>query len=111
MKKVVNKTVSEYTVSFRDTSYKVQPQSSGVFEDEVAKEFVKYYPTILKVEDVVEIPVPIPKPEVETPTEKPIEQPKKVEKIKESKVAVEKIKEKISTVVSKNRGKPKKSKK
>ena len=90
MKKVKNLTVSEYTVSFKNRPYTVQPQSFSIVEDEVAKEFMKYYPTVLKVEDVIEEPK--------------VEKPKVAEKVSKT------IKEKISAKAPK-KAKVKKSKK
>ena len=118
MKKVINKSTSEYTVFLENVSYKLQPQNFGIFENEVANEFKKYYPTILLVEDYVELEVPeVPKtqevqdvlevPKVLEVKDEPV---KKVKIEKKSKVVKEVIK-KISTETSKKKGRPKKSKK
>ena len=109
MKKVINKSVSEYTVSFKNKPYRVQPQNYLICEDEVAKEFMKYYPTVLSVEDYVEPPtleVKVEEPKVEEPKEEipvkiSVETPKMKSKTKisEEKPKVAKkitIKEKVS---------------
>lgn len=90
MKRITNLKPYRYEIRLGKRKF-IEPQSTIIVEDEVAAEFQKYFPTILKIEDYKD-PNQKVKVKKEEPKEKKVEvkTPKKVRKV------VKKIVKKVS---------------
>lgn len=99
-KKITNLKPYKYEVFVEGTKFWIDPLATAVFEDRVAEEFKKYFPTVLVFSDYVE------EKKVEAPV---VEEPKIEEPIIEELKVEEEIKE-VSEEKPKRKGRPRKSK-